>query len=85
MHMLLRSISHERKAVKRRHTFHQHLFARQFWRHPYYIEYGIIPDPMSIKANLDQGWPTLAFKPNLQIASQSSLDCVEAAGEVTSI
>jgi hypothetical protein len=29
--------------------------------------------------------PTLAFKPNLQIASQSSLDCSEAAGEVNSI
>ena len=28
---------------------------------------------------------TLAFNPNLQIASQSALDCSEAAGEVNSI
>jgi hypothetical protein len=29
--------------------------------------------------------PTLAFKPSLQIASQSALDCSDAAGEVNSI
>jgi hypothetical protein len=29
--------------------------------------------------------PTLAFKPSLQMASQSALDCSEAAGEVNSI
>src|SRR3954464_8422903 len=28
---------------------------------------------------------TLAFNPNLQMASQSALDCSEAAGEVNSI
>jgi len=29
--------------------------------------------------------PTLAFNPSLQIASQSALDCSDAAGEVNSI
>jgi hypothetical protein len=29
--------------------------------------------------------PTFAFNPNLQIASQSALDCSDAAGEVNSI
>jgi hypothetical protein len=29
--------------------------------------------------------PTLAFNPSLQIASQSALDCSDAAGEVSSI
>jgi hypothetical protein len=31
------------------------------------------------------GAPTFAFKPNLQMASQSALDCSDAAGEVNSI
>ena len=33
----------------------------------------------------DPASPTLAFKPSLQIASQSALDCSDAAGEVNSI
>ena len=37
------------------------------------------------ESGCDPTSPTLAFNPSLQIASQSALDCSDAAGEVNSI